>query len=129
MEKQAQSAEGTGGGLAGFPFFNWPAMRMAVWPMEIWLQWQAELLKVAGPATADWMTRRREGTESALRALERLCACQDPNDASKIQSEWIAEESKRLESDMRALSSPTLFPPRVAAQASRHAAQTKRAPR
>lgn len=85
--------------------------------MELWLQWQADVLRAAASATADWMTRRRDGTAAALHALARLSAYQDVNDASRLQSEWIAEQTKRLKSDMRALSTPTLLPQREAQEA------------
>lgn len=107
MDKRTQAAAGGAGReVAGFPVFNGfngQAMRLAVWPVELWLQWQADMLKAVAPAMADWVTRRREGTEAALHALERLCACEDIADASTIQTEWIEGEAKRLETDMRAL--------------------------
>jgi hypothetical protein len=130
MDKQAQTMESLVRGLSGFPFannFNGQAMRLAVWPMEIWLQWQADLLKAAAPAVTDWMTRRREGTEAALQALERLTACQDAKDASKIQTEWIEGETKRLESDMQSFFSPPLAWPRE--KAGRRTAEAERASR
>jgi len=97
--------EGAEHGLPTLPLFgdgvgfNVQAMRWASWPIEYWLQLQADMLRDA----ADWIARRREGTEAALRALEGLCACRDARDASKIQSGWIEDEAKRLESDMRSL--------------------------
>jgi hypothetical protein len=69
-----KSAEGT----AGFLFlagFNGAAMQWAIWPVQIWLQWQADVLKAVAPTTTDWMKRRSEGTEAARRALEWLCTC------------------------------------------------------
>ena len=92
MDKHPPNVGGVERTLAGFPFFkgfNGQAMRLATWPIDFWLQWQADMLKAAAPATADWIARRCEGTEAALRALERLTACQDVEDASKIQGEWI----------------------------------------
>ena len=62
-----KSAEGT----AGFLFlagFNGAAMQWAIWPVQIWLQWQADVLKAAAPTATDWMKRRSEGTEAARRA-------------------------------------------------------------
>ncbi len=106
MDKQAETKASAERAEAQFPLlngFNGQAMRLAVWPIELWLQWQADILKAAAPAAADWMTRRREGTAAALHALERLSACRDAKDASRIQSEWIEDETKRLETDMRAL--------------------------
>ena len=81
---------------------NSQAVELAALPMRIWLQWQAGLLSVAAPATADWFKRRREGTMSALNILERLASCQDGLDASKAQRQWIEEETRRLQEDWRA---------------------------
>jgi hypothetical protein len=89
--------------------FNNQAMRMSLWPIQLWLQWQTGMLKAAEQVTGEWMVRRREGAEAALHAVERLTACQDPKDAPAIQSEWIEQETKRLESDWRALGTPALF--------------------
>jgi hypothetical protein len=103
-----KTAEGT----AGFPFlpgFNGGAVHWVVWPMQLWLQWQADVLKAMAPRTTDWMKRRREGTEAALRALEQLCACHNVAEASKVQNEWFEDEAKRLESDVRALSDSALL--------------------
>jgi hypothetical protein len=120
MSKRARAPSSGEQGVATFlPFngFNGEAVRLAVWPVELWLQWQADLLKSAGPALTDWMTRRREGTEAALHALERLCACEDLADVSKIQGEWIEEETRRLETDMRALAGAALIHARAAGAA------------
>lgn len=106
MDKQAQTEECAERARAAFPLFNafnGQAVRLAVWPMELWLQWQADMLRAAAPAAAEWMTRRREGTAVALKTLERLSACQDVKEVSRIQSEWVEDETKRLETDMRAL--------------------------
>lgn len=65
--------------------FGWHGMRSALLPVELWLQWQADVLKVAAPAAADWMARRREETEATLSAVQQLCACEDPKEAARIQ--------------------------------------------
>jgi hypothetical protein len=83
--------------------FNSQAAELAAWPMRIWLQWQAGVLNAAAPATADWFRRRCAGTEAALHALERLASCHDGLDASKVQREWLEEETQRLQEDWRAL--------------------------
>lgn len=133
MDKQSQPTEGIERMFAGLPFFsglsgfNGQAMRMAVWPMEVWFQWQADMLKTAAPIAADWMARRREGVEAVLRALERLGGCQDVKEISRIQSEWIEDETRRLESDARAFGNPALLWPREVAKASRPAAPAERA--
>ncbi len=116
--------------ITAFPFlpeFNGAAMQWAVWPMQLWLQWQADMLKAVAPTATDWMTRRREGTEAALHALERLCACHNVGEASTVQKEWIEDETKRLESDIRALSNSTLLWSRESAKTSRPAPHATRA--
>lgn len=120
-----KSAEGT----AGFPFlpgFDGGAMQWALWPMQLWLQWQADVLKTMAPQTTDWMRRRREGTEAALHALEQLCACHNVAEASKVQNQWLEDETKRLESDMRALSGSALRFSRETAKNPRPAAHAGR---
>jgi hypothetical protein len=120
MDKRARPPAGAGPSASGLPLFkgfNPEAMRLAMWPVELWLQWQADMLRSAAPAMADWVARRREGTEAALHALERLCTCEDMADASKIQSEWIEEETKRLETDMRAFADAALVRLRPVAKA------------
>jgi len=87
---------------SGSDGFNSHAVELAAWPMRVWLQWQAGVLNVAAPATADWFKRRREGTVAALHVLERLASCQDGLDASKVQREWIEDETQRLQEDWQA---------------------------
>jgi hypothetical protein len=89
--------------FSGFNGFNGQAVELAAWPMRIWLQWQAGFLNAAAPATADWFRRRCAGTEAALHVLERLGSCRDGLDVSKVQREWIEEETQRLQEDWRAL--------------------------
>lgn len=103
--------------------FNSSTMRMATWPIEVWLRWQADILNAVAPATTEWIARRREGTESALRTLERLCNCSDAADYSKIQSSWAQEEAKRLESDFRFLTDSTRIWQQAFTNAGRHALQ------
>jgi hypothetical protein len=121
---QQQAKEGTAG-FAFLPDFDGTAMRWAIWPMQFWLQWQADMLKALAPTTTDWLGRRREGTEAALHALEQLCACHNVADASKIQNEWIEDEAKRLESDMRALSNSALLWSRETAKPNRPATHAR----
>lgn len=130
MEKQANAAEAADSGMVSFPFltgFNGSAMRMAVWPIEFWLRWQADLFQSAAPATADWMARRCEGSEFALQALQRLCACGDAQEAAKVQSDWVADETERLERDFRLMTSAVAFWPQASVRAGRQIAQIERA--
>jgi hypothetical protein len=87
----------------GFNGFNAQAVELAAWPMRTWLQWQAAFLNAAAPTTADWFKRRCAGTEAALHVLGRLSSCRDGLDASKVQREWIEDETRRLQEDWRAL--------------------------
>lgn len=130
MDKQVKAVAGDPHGmwpLPPFSGFSGSAIRAAIWPIEFWLQWQADVLKVAAPATAEWMARRREGAEAALQALHRLCDCADVNDAARVQNEWVSDETKRIESDFRSLSDSVLFWPQAAAKAGRYVMQTERA--
>ena len=56
--------------------FDGSLTQMIARPLEAWLRWQADLLKAAQPLTADWFERRREGTDAALAALEKLTRCE-----------------------------------------------------
>ena len=101
---------------------NGSAMRMTLWPAELWLQWQSDMLKAAAPAAAEWMSRRRDGAEAALQAIQRLCACESANDVARIQNEWMAEEAKRLESDFRSLASANPWGAKAGRRATSHEA-------
>jgi hypothetical protein len=87
------------------------------------LHLQSDMLAASAPAAADWITRRRQGTTSALQAIEKLTKCKDMQDASQVQSEWLADEAKRLEADMRALGDQSLNLARAAERASREGVQ------
>jgi hypothetical protein len=131
MDKAREIAERVPRGASEFTFFdgfntfNSQAMRFFTWPVEMWLQWEAELLRAAQPAASDWLTRRREGVESALAALERLCAAERAEEATRIQSEWFEDERKRLDADWRALAAPALIWPKPPAPAMQRAPRTK----
>ena len=111
--------------FAAFPAFNGDVARTMLWPIETWLRLQAEMLNAASPATADWVARRREGTADALNAIEKLCKCKDFQDASKVQTEWLKDESKRLEADLRALSDQTATFARAAQKAAQQGAAAR----
>ena len=124
MEKQSGgSVFDFMGNLAGFSRFNGQVLRLAVWPIEICLRWQEELLKVAAPAAAEWFVRRREGTEAALKALGQLTACEDLQAAAKLQSDWVENEAKRLEADARAWSAQAFYWPRETAGVPSHSVE------
>ncbi len=109
------------GQFPAFNGFNSQAIEWAVWPMRIWLQWQASVLNVAAPASVDWFRRRREGTESALHVLERLASSHDGLGASQVQREWIEEETQRLHEDWRAATNQAFLWSREAGNATARA--------
>jgi len=100
--------------------FNGSTMRLALWPAQLWLQWQSDMLKSTAPAAAEWMSRRRDGAEAALEAIHRLCACESANDMARVQNEWMAEEAKRLESDFRSLAGANPWAGKAGGRANNH---------
>jgi hypothetical protein len=94
------------------------------WPLEHWLQLQAELLKATGPSLNNWLNRRREGTNAVLLACEKLAACRDFGDVLSIQSEWIDGAMKRLDLDVQALAEHALTVSQCTVGATQQAAQT-----
>jgi hypothetical protein len=73
--------------------------QMMARPFEIWLRWQADMLKAAEPVTTGWLERRRESTEAALEAIEKLAGCRDFSEVASIQSNWLDGAMKRLNSN------------------------------
>lgn len=98
--------------------------QMMARPFEIWLRWQADMLKAAEPVTTGWLERRREGTEAALEAIEKLAACRDLSEAASIHSDWLDGAMKRLNSDIEVLTEQAMAMSREAFTASRNATQT-----
>jgi len=123
MERQARHTQTAESLLTAFPAFNSYATRMMLWPIEAWLHLQSEMLNAATPATAEWLDRRREGTTAALETIEKLAKCKDAQDASKVQSDWVKDETKRLEADMRAFGDQALLFTRAAEKVSQQQAQ------
>jgi hypothetical protein len=122
MDRQARSTQIFEKTFAAFPTFNSYAARMMLWPVQAWLHLQSDMLDAAAPAAAAWITRRRQGTAAALQALDKLSKCKDMKDASQVQSEWLADETKRIEADMRAVGDQTLALARAAEKVSREGA-------
>lgn len=124
MKKQSRTMKSFAGvNLADLPYANAQAARMTLYPLEAWLQWQASMLNAAAPAMADWIERRREGTDAALKTVARLATCDDVSDASQIQREWLEGEMARLQSDMRALGQQAFLWSQESVKASQSAAQ------
>jgi len=95
-----------------------------VWPIDHWLQWQAELLKLAAPSLNGFLSRRGEALSAAMRTAEKLVACRDLDAALSIQSEWAEGALKRLELDIEAAAEHAIALSHCAADATRRAAQT-----
>ena len=98
--------------------------RMVVWPIEYCLRLQADAMCAAGVSIIDWLRRRREGTDAAFDAFERLIACRDWAEAASIQQEWLSGAMQRLGSDIEAVTDQVLVVSREAANLAQAAAQT-----
>jgi len=82
---------------------------MATRPLEIWLRWQADILRAVEPASVAWLERRREGAATALEALEKLARCADLTEAAAVQRDWLDGAVRRLRADVAALTDQTLL--------------------
>lgn len=101
--------------------------QMMARPFEIWLRWQADMVKAAEPVTAGWLERRREAAAAALEAVEQLASC-SPTDlgrAAAIQREWLDGAMKRWNLDMEAL---TAHAAALAQEAGRYATRSSSPP-
>jgi hypothetical protein len=78
--------------------------RMMAQPIERWLHLQSDLIKATEAVMTGWLRRRREGTEAALAATDRLVACGGLSEALSIQGEWVAGALSRIIADLQALS-------------------------
>lgn len=93
------------------------------WPLEHWLQFQADLFRATEPTLLGWIERRAEGTGAVLRSLNRLAACQDIGDVVAIQSEWLTGFMERLDRDIQAVAEQALAVSQCASGATQQAAQ------
>ena len=100
------------------------SLQAAVWPLELLLRVQAELLKAAEPSLNGWLNRRREGATAALRALEKLTECRDLGGALSIQSEWVDGAVKRLDLDVQGITEHILAISQCALGTTQQATQT-----
>lgn len=122
--KQLSSVEYAPSSAADTRDVQSPDVASLAWPLEHWLQFQAELFKIADPRLTDWLNRRREGTTAALRTFERLASCRNFGEAMAIQSDWIDGAMKRLDLDAQAILEQGLAMSQCATGATREAAQT-----
>lgn len=99
------------------------AVPSLAWPLELWLQFQADLFRATEPALIGWIDRRCEGTGAVLRSVERLTTCQDFGEAISIQSEWLTGFMGRLDRDIQAVAEHALAVSQCASGATQQAAQ------
>lgn len=95
-----------------------------VWPVEQWLQFQAELLKATTPGWTHWLDRRFEGLTATLHAAEKFASCREIGEVVAIQSEWLDGAIKRLDLDSQGLIAQALAVSQCTAGATRQIAQT-----
>jgi hypothetical protein len=99
------------------------AVPSLAWPMELWLQFQADLFRASEPVLIGWIDRRCEGTGALMHSVERLTACQDFGEAVAIHSEWLTGVMGRLDRDVQALAEHALAVSQCASGATQQAAQ------
>jgi len=109
---------------AVLPMPDRQSARMVAWPLEYCLRLQADAMCAAGVSIIDWLRRRREGTDAAFDAFERLIGCRDLAEAASIQQEWLSGAMQRLGSDIEAMTDQVLVVSREAANLAQAAAQT-----
>ena len=68
------------------------------------LKAQAELLSGMEEITRDWLQRRREANELAIRAAERIFGSTDPSEMMVAYFDWLGGAMRRLSDDATALS-------------------------
>lgn len=90
------------------------------------LKAQSELLSGLEDIARDWLQRRREANETAIRAAERICACSDPSEMMVAYFDWLGGAMRRLSDDATALSEKAFA---VTASASRVGANGAGRPR
>jgi hypothetical protein len=98
--------------------------RMMARPFEMWLRYQADMLRAVEPATLGWLQRQRESADAGLQMLTRLAACSDVQETAAIQREWLDGMVKRFSADFRAVAEQAVALSQEAVSATHHAAQT-----
>jgi len=109
--------------MVDFMRFDVSVIEMIARPLQICLRLQADLIKAAQPLTADWLERRREGTDAALEVLEKLMRCTDLAEATAIQRDWFDATIRRLNSDIGALTAHLIVGSKETAAATRNVIQ------
>lgn len=76
--------------------------------LEAWLKDQVELMEGMEGTLQAWLKRRREASESTLRAVRQLSGCTDMNAAATIYQEWVTGNVDRLLADVAATRQQTM---------------------
>jgi Phasin protein len=63
---------------------------------------QTRLLDQYETLAQDLVDRRRQGTEAALTAAQRLCGCSDAVEANSVCNDWMVGSVERMIADSRA---------------------------
>lgn len=84
--------------MNGSTDWNFPALifsqtaslrRVALNPAAHWVHAQGAMLDCLGERTEDWVERRRQATEAALHALDRLSGAQDFGAFAQAYVDWM----------------------------------------
>lgn len=68
------------------------------------LKAQSELLSGMEAMARDWLERRREANEVAIRAAERICSSGDPGEMLVTYFDWLGGSLRRLTDDVTSFS-------------------------
>jgi hypothetical protein len=71
--------------------------------VDMWLNWQKEMLSGIETAIAEWAKGQREAAEVARQAFERISACREPMQLLEIQRELMSETMQRTATNAGAL--------------------------
>lgn len=74
--------------------------RLFVWPFEMMLRLQANMVNAMRESTGSWIGRRQEAADDAVETFERLIYCQDVGEALAIQQEWLEGTMRRVNDDI-----------------------------
>lgn len=91
------------------------------------LKAQAELLEGVEKMTRDWLDRRRQDNETAIKAAERMTSLGDVNSMMVAYFDWLGGAVRRLTDDATMLSEKCFQVTAAAAMAGRSGAQPTRA--
>jgi len=98
--------------------------RLPTWPIESWLQFQADLFSAAEPALTSWLARRGEAACSALETMARLTVSRDLGEALAAQNEWLDGVLARINLDLHGMIEQAQAVTRCTARATQDAAAT-----